>query len=619
MPGVEDWTTNPLGIVQSIYDKYGSATEKVKEYFQSRTESETARHWVLSLNDTPLHCLPANSLVRYRCMVQDMFDPEFYMGEYEVSDVNTKANLMKSGKYKDIAECAKHQEINADSDNNITMERQTLYCVPIPGETEWVKADYSDKAGKKGLPSSSITSHRPKRGLEEEESVAESESCMEEGEGTNRMEDNKRPRTAGREGSLPNADPDLNFPLPGEKGMPCLVKVYEDMDSFSVNDTVEFIGVLSVDPSLAHFHEENRTDGTISSVDGYEEPMEERNAHAPPPSLVPRLHAIIHHKLRHNNPHLPAEKEKVESDVSSMRTEISLLRRQILSALEQVMLGDSLAAEYFLCHLISSVYGRVDVMPLGKFSLNLTHCPSTEEYGQLVHTFIQALVTKSHFLPLSIENMNKLRLCPEKDYTANRLKSGVLQLSADTSLVIDETRLQPGQLEAVGVKNITALGNLISWQKVEYDFRFHRQDFLSNVSVLILSEAKSILPSDCMLPLNPACKIENLQRHFSQLDVILTPEFLSHVRRYLTICKLMEYTIDDTMQKAIQDDFVEMRKTDHKSMTVEDFHTLLNLVRLLSLSALETSPTQGTWEKAKNMELERKRRLVTDNRSQEMQ
>lgn len=39
-------------------------------------------------------------------MIQDMFDPEFYMGEYEVSDVNTKAISMKSGKYKDIAECA---------------------------------------------------------------------------------------------------------------------------------------------------------------------------------------------------------------------------------------------------------------------------------------------------------------------------------------------------------------------------------------------------------------------------------------------------------------------------------------------------------------------------------
>lgn len=119
-----------------------------------------------------------------------------------------------------------------------------------------------------------------------------------------------------------------------------------------------------------------------------------------------------------------------------------------------------------------------------------------------------------------------------------------------------------------------------------------------------------------------------------------------------------------SLLQAIQDDFVEMRKTDHKSMTVEDFHTLLNLVRyvyvmlftfmkinyywskftriwvfvfcilrkkswsnstsvcslyfnrLLSLSALETSPTQSMWEKAKSMESERKRRILTANSSQ---
>ena len=45
-----------------------------------------------------------------------------------------------------------------------------------------------------------------------------------------------------------------------------------------------------------------------------------------------------------------------------------------------------------------------------------------------------------------------------------------------------------------GVRNIQALGNLISWQKVEYDFNFHKQDFLANVSVLVLSEGKSLLP-----------------------------------------------------------------------------------------------------------------------------
>ena len=44
----------------------------------------------------------------------------------------------------------------------------------------------------------------------------------------------------------------LNCPLPGETGTPCLVKVYNDADSFKLNDVVEFVGVLSVDPVLGY-------------------------------------------------------------------------------------------------------------------------------------------------------------------------------------------------------------------------------------------------------------------------------------------------------------------------------------------------------------------------------
>ena len=58
-----------------------------------------------SLNDIPLHNLKPNSLVRIRCMIQDMFDPEFYLGLYEVEDNKTGAKTMRSGKYKDVAEC----------------------------------------------------------------------------------------------------------------------------------------------------------------------------------------------------------------------------------------------------------------------------------------------------------------------------------------------------------------------------------------------------------------------------------------------------------------------------------------------------------------------------------
>lgn len=51
---------------------------------------------------------------------------------------------------------------------------------------------------------------------------------------------------------------------------------------------------------------------------------------------------------------------------------------------------------------------------------------------------------------MTIENMNHSRFIPHKDYTANRLVSGVLQLASNTSLVVDETQLEQGQLDATG-------------------------------------------------------------------------------------------------------------------------------------------------------------------------
>lgn len=49
-------------------------------------------------------------------------------------------------------------------------------------------------------------------------------------------------------------------------------------------------------------------------------------------------------------------------------------------------------------------------------------------------------------------------------------------------------------LALAGVHNVTALGNLITWQKVDYDFNYHRMEFPCNINVLITSEGRSLLP-----------------------------------------------------------------------------------------------------------------------------
>ena len=88
-------------------------------------------------------------------------------------------------------------------------------------------------------------------------------------------------------------------------------------------------------------------------------------------------------------------------------------------------------------------------MALGKLCLNLSNFNQVgtpqESYTRSLYDLIERLATKAHFLPMSLNNMNTLRLIPKKDYQENRLISGQLQLSSHTHLVIDETAMTEGK------------------------------------------------------------------------------------------------------------------------------------------------------------------------------
>ena len=96
--------------------------------------------------------------------------------------------------------------------------------------------------------------------------------------------------------------------------------------------------------------------------------------------------------------------------------------------------------------------------------------------------------------PLSIDNLNKSNLIPNKDYNKDRLITGMLQLPNNFNLVVDETVLNTGELTAKGLLNINSIKDIIRWQKINYDFSYHQQEFLTNMRILILSQTKSILP-----------------------------------------------------------------------------------------------------------------------------
>lgn len=99
---------------------------------------------------------------------------------------------------------------------------------------------------------------------------------------------------------------------------------------------VEVVGFLSTDPILSHPSYHNGEDDNEMEI----------QTHNPPPSLVPRIHCVDFRKITDCNPLV---------NVYDLSTEMETLRKDLHLVLTQLLLGDELAADYLICHLISSV------------------------------------------------------------------------------------------------------------------------------------------------------------------------------------------------------------------------------------------------------------------------
>lgn len=109
--------------------------------------------------------------------------------------------------------------------------------------------------------------------------------------------------------------------------------MYEELP-YKLNQVFDIVGFLSLDPNLAITHDSEKMENDI-----------ETQTHCPPASIVPRLHAIKVFKVGKNIP----ESNDIISKAESIRGDLKIV-------LTQLLFGDEIAADYLICHLISSVY-----------------------------------------------------------------------------------------------------------------------------------------------------------------------------------------------------------------------------------------------------------------------
>ncbi|KAJ8974185.1 hypothetical protein NQ317_004864 [Molorchus minor] len=492
------------------------------------------------LNVNELHQLKDGALVRFRGMIQDMHSPEYYLEKIR-GDA-----------------CVSNEDVTIDFNNdlNVTAERHTYVVISIPGTNEWVRIADTEKYKIQQDVLHWSLSKPTKRSLEETMDVGgvNSQKPSTSNNGSPKKACTLIETETRSSSKVLSKEFILNYPLPEKMGKTCHLKVYKDFQEFKLNNNYEFVGFLAIDPITEAEYEES---------EGIDNKMEMETLH-PPSSLVPRIHCVAFKRLQHNNPLVGDKPETMPND------QFHFVRKELLIVLTQLLLGDELAAEYLLLHLISEVYLSRDLMPLGKFSLNISNIPQLQDidYVLELYKFIETFVTKSYYLPMTLQNMNELSFIPKKDYECNRLTSGILQLSNNTHVVVDETKLSAGQLNSAGINSVKAIANAIKNQKVEYDFGYYPIEFECDIPFLILSEGKSMINVDTHVILKPEniC-LETFSEIIAAARHFLKPELLNDVRRYLSLARLIKYEISESVEGLVQNEFVNMRQRGHNKFS----------------------------------------------------
>lgn len=146
-----------------------------------------------------------------------------------------------------------------------------------------------------------------------------------------------------------------------------------------------------------------------------------------------------------------------------------------------------------------------------------------------------------------------------------------LQLSEGTAVVLDETRLEPGEVGAEGVGNLAALGSLLSLQKVPYDFGFYKMGFEVDHPTISLSLRGSVVPAAAVIPVVAAAAADGAAGPATSPDSPTSGGeggqeggaaglTLASLRVYVEATRRTELSLDEASSALAEEDFVEARQ-----------------------------------------------------------
>ncbi|OBZ91282.1 Mini-chromosome maintenance complex-binding protein, partial [Choanephora cucurbitarum] len=512
---------------------------------------KNCRQQIISLNDIPVQQVPKNTLVRFRCMIQDTgLGQEMFVSAYEKLDRNGNAKL-HCYRYTDEPLEGEVDEEQVMRNEHLS-ERTIVYCVSPPGENEWAREAYHN-----------------------------SDSLSDQ---INRLEIEER-----------NEMMIKKYPLSGARHQSAIVKFYNDQaETIKVGQLIEIVGIRGSSVQTQSQHNEMEFDSILDAFTGLPvvhaiafNSLDGINS-SPVASSVEfnQTHEIRAQLIDHLASVLGGDKLVAEFILFQLISRVTVKNRGL-------KIGNfTLNVSGFPSHQTTEEEKKAHF-----FTLNN---PSSRSLANLLDSLIVHTVN----LPLTIDGLNKTKFAPKS--VNENLEAGVLQLVDGTVLLVDETVLDEGQLVDSGVRNFQALQNLIQHQTLTYEFPYSQYDFDTDISILSLSSSKSMFPNHCSISLLPNNSLDKVDTMTPSEDT------LNLFRKFIHSAKFNTYDISDEVSEYIQTSFVNERKAAAENSTElptqEELMLRMNLARLAAASFGETTLSQQRYEYVVELDKSRRQR-----------
>lgn len=287
--------------------------------------------------------------------------------------------------------------------------------------------------------------------------------------------------------------------------------------------------------------------------------------------------------------------------------EIPKIRQRVVQMLG-ACLGSVEGGELMLLALMSRlavrVNGLMDSLFVGKLAVNVAL--SGEEDVSAAERLAGVLKQLRPVAgPVCVSNQDDVAghafsvdpIYPRLNAQNGHLESSLLQQPDGTVLIVDETRLGPGEFRDQGVRNLQSLVDLIRHQQVGYDYGVQQILLSTDMPVVLVSRGRSVLPFDVKIDCETIGEGQ------------LTEEEATLARAYVAHCRDINCQIDPEMAARLEQDYVTLRKTSPQladgssAMNEQILHRLVNLARLRAISFGQTALTDAVWTDTKALHL----------------